>query len=81
MTDLESELLGELRRLDEVGRNSPGPGPRPDLPGALARIADLTRRLPAGTSPELLHFLHKRSLEKAQRFLEGKNPEPGACPH
>ena len=81
MTDLETELLTILRKLDETARTSPAPGPRPDLPVALARIADLTRRLPAGTPPELLHFLHKRSLEKARLFLEGRDPEPGACPH
>jgi len=43
------------------------------LKTASERLAALTRALPPGTSPRLLHFLQQCSYEKALIFLE--NPD------
>jgi hypothetical protein len=40
-----------------------------------ARLDDLTRQLPKNASPELLHFMHKKSYEKARLLLEGRGVE------
>jgi hypothetical protein len=46
-------------------------------------LTELTRALPAGTSPDLLHYLHKRSYEKARLWLQGRDAEnvDGPCGH
>ena len=58
-------------------------GPKPDLLPLFARLDELTRRLPPQTAPELLHYLHKKSYEKARLFLEGRDAEntAGNCGH
>lgn len=57
--------------------------PKPDLAGLFARIDGLTRQLPPQTDPTLLHYLHKKSYEKARLFLEGRDWENqvGNCRH
>jgi hypothetical protein len=40
-----------------------------------ARIDELTRKLPRDTDPGLLHYLHKKSYEKARLWLEGREAE------
>jgi hypothetical protein len=48
-----------------------------------ARLEVLTARLPRETAPELLHYLHKKSYEKARLFLQGREAEnqAGNCRH
>ncbi len=79
MNVVERELLDALVGLEGVA-GSGAPGPRPGLAEALRRVEEAARRLPAGTSGDLLHYLGKRSYEKARLWLEGKDPEQGACP-
>jgi hypothetical protein len=40
-----------------------------------SRIDDLTRQLPRESDPTLLHYLHKKSYEKARLFLQGREAE------
>ena len=53
--------------------------PKPDLVGLFGRLDDLTAQLPRGTSPDLLHYMHKKSYQKARLFLQGQDPEQGTC--
>lgn len=74
MNDVEQAILHSLLELESTAaaRGSIGP--------VLAQLDLLTRQLPKGTSPDLLHYLHKRSYEKARLLLTGFDPEAGACP-
>ena len=51
-------------------------------PFLLTRLDELTRALPANTAPALLHYLHRKSYEKARLWLEGRDAENarGSCP-
>jgi hypothetical protein len=80
MNTAERELMEALVGFERLV-GSGVPGPKPGLGEALARIDAASRRLPVGTPPDLLHYLGKRSYEKARLWLEGKDPEQGVCPH
>lgn len=79
----EDALLHALRELEAAAATIRNGGDRVDLRPLLQRLDHLTRELPPGTSPDLLHYLHKRSYEKARLFLEGREAEnePGPCGH
>ena len=80
MTEAEQSILDTLLELeDAVARVNTEP--KPDLMDVFARLDELTATLPKGTSPDLLHYLHKKSFEKARLFLQGQDPEQGDCPH
>ena len=57
--------------------------PKPSLLPLFTRLDELAKRLPRETDPALLHYLHKRSYEKAQLFLQGRDAENqvGNCRH
>ena len=61
----------------------PSANPKPDLRPLFARIDELTEQLPRDTDPSLLHYLHKKSYEKARLFLQGHDAENqvGNCRH
>ena len=48
-----------------------------------ARIDELAKQLPRGANPALLHYLQKKSYEKARLFLQGRDAEnqAGNCRH
>lgn len=50
-------------------------GEKKDLISIFAKIDRLARQLPSETDPRLLHYLHKRSYEKARLWLQGRDPE------
>ena len=80
MTETEQAILDTLLELeDAVARVNTEP--KPNLIDVFARLDKLTAALPKGTSPDLLHYLHKKSFEKARLFLQGQDPEQGDCPH
>jgi hypothetical protein len=81
MTETENNLLASLKELDQQVKSLSGAQPKPDLMATFNRIDELTRQLPKGTDPTLLHYLHKKSYEKARLFLEGRDPENqvGSC--
>ena len=83
MTETESGLLQALLELESAVASMATAQPKPDLLPLFSRIDDLTRQLPAQADPTLLHYLHKKSYEKARLFLEGREAENqrGNCRH
>ncbi len=81
MTTVEQSILGALVELENTVRSMPNANPKPNLLLLFARIDELTRELPKETDPSLLHYLHKKSYEKARLWLEGRDAENerGSC--
>lgn len=81
MTDLEKQILQSLLDLDEAIRSMPTANPKPDLLAHFNRLDALTNDLPRTMSPNLLHYLHKKSYEKARLFLQERFDEiqKGGC--
>ena len=76
-------MLDALTELDAVVKTMPTANPKPNLVPLFKRIDDLTLKLPRGTDPALLHYLLKKSYEKARLFLQGRDAENqvGNCRH
>ena len=83
MTDLERTVHQALLELERTVASLPTAHPKPDLLPLFARLDELTRQLPRDTDPGLLHYLHKKSYQKARLFLEGRDAEntAGNCGH
>lgn len=83
MTVVEQSILQALYELENAVRQMPTANPKPNLLPLFARLDELTRQLPRDTDPSLLHYLHKKSYEKARLFLEGREAEnqKGNCRH
>ena len=81
MTDTERAILQTLRDLEAAAKSLRTADPKPDLRALFTRLDGLTRELPKQTAPDLLHYLHKHSYEKARLWLEGRDAENarGAC--
>ena len=81
MTELEQAILKSLVELDTAVRALAGSGAKPDLLPLFTRLDDLTHQLPRGSDPNLLHYLQKKSYEKARLLLEGRDRENarGTC--
>ena len=80
MTMIEQQLLDALLELENaIGQINTKP--KPDLIAIFNRLDELTTQIPKDASPDLLHYLHKKSYQKARLFLQGQDPEQGACPH
>lgn len=72
MTDDEHELWTTLEELKQsVEQKQPG-APKPDLLKIFGRLDALTDRLSAQGDPALIHYLRRRSYEKARRWLVEK---------
>lgn len=80
---VETELLKALVQLAETVQAMPTASPKPSLLPIFARLDQLTRQLPRDADPALLHYLHKKSYEKARLFLQGREAENpvGNCRH
>ena len=70
MTEIESELLRALREFDQAVRSIKTAQPKPNLMEHFARLDGLTVKLPRGTDGDLLHYMHKKSYEKALALLQ-----------
>jgi hypothetical protein len=83
MTTIEKDLLEALVDLDGAVKTLRTAHPKPSLGQMFERIDTLATRLPKGTDPSLLHYLHKKSYEKARLFLQGRDGEnlEGNCRH
>ncbi|MDB6034268.1 MAG: hypothetical protein JWM16_4606 [Verrucomicrobiales bacterium] len=83
MTPLEHDILDALLNLENAVATIRTADPRPNLPALFSRIDDLTSQLPPQSDPSLLHYLHKKSYQKARLFLEGRDAENqlGNCRH
>ena len=80
MNPVEAEILAALVELEQTVKGDPLKR-RAALPTLFARLDDLTRQLPPNSDPDLLHFMHRKSYEKARLLLEGRGEENrrGAC--
>ena len=83
MTETENAILQELLGLETAIKTMPTANPKPNLLPRFERIDSLARQLPRNTDPSLLHYLHKKSYEKARLFLQGRDAEnaQGNCGH
>ena len=83
MSKTEQAILDALHELDTTVRTIAAANPKPDLRPLFSRIDALTQQLPRDADPNLLHYLHKKSYEKARLWLEGRDAEniAGNCGH
>ena len=83
MTDTERDILKTLTELEAAARSMRAADPKPNLRPLFARLDELTNRLPKDTEPDLVHYLHRKSYEKARLWLEGRGGENarGSCGH
>ena len=83
MTQTEQEILEALLELERAIESMPHANPKPNLLPMFSRLDELTTKLPASTDPLLLHYLHKKSYQKARLFLQGRDAEnqQGSCRH
>ena len=75
MTAIEQTLWQTLVTLEDTVKSMASAQPKPDLLPLFARLEELTRQLPPGISPDLLHYLHRKSYEKARLWLEDRDAE------
>jgi hypothetical protein len=83
MNGTEQAIMQVLVELDAAVETMPAANPKPDLRPLFDRIDELTWQLPRDADPNLLHYLHKKSYEKARLFLQGREEENqrGDCRH
>ena len=83
MSAIEQDLLITLTELDQAVKSMAAANPKPTLLPLFARIDQLTRQLPTGADPALLHYLNKKSYEKARLLLQGRDEQnaAGNCRH
>jgi hypothetical protein len=80
---IEANLLHALVELDNAVKSMPTANPKPNLLQIFSRIDELTKQLPRDADPTLLHYLHKKSYEKARLWLQDRDAENqvGNCRH
>jgi hypothetical protein len=75
MSETEDRILQALLELERAVASMPTANPKPNLLPLFSRLDELTRQLPREADPTLLHYLHKKSYEKARLFLQGREAE------
>jgi hypothetical protein len=75
MTQTEQQILDALVQLETAVQQMKTVQPKPNLLPIFERIDALTRALPSDSDPALLHYLRKKSYEKARLFLQGRDAE------
>jgi hypothetical protein len=83
MNDTERQILAALKDLDQAVQTMRTATTKPNLLPLFERIDNLRAQLPKTTDPQLLHYLHKQSYDKARLWLEGRDAEnaAGTCRH
>ena len=83
VTLIEENILAALLELERAVESMPRANPKPNLLPMFSRLDELTGALPKDTDPLLLHYLHKKSYQKARLFLQGQDAEnqQGNCRH
>ena len=81
MSTTERDILQTLIELENTVKSMAGANPKPNLSPMFKRIDALTDQLPKDTDATLLHYLHRKSYEKARLWLEGREAEnqAGSC--
>jgi hypothetical protein len=72
MTSTENDILKALEQLQSAVAQMSVANPKPDLKLIFERLDQLTNALPKTTDPQLLHFLHRKSYEKATDWLRAQ---------
>ena len=72
MTVIERQILDRLVELDEKVKAMPTANPKPNLLPLFQQIEELADQLPRSTAPDLLHYMQRKSYEKARQWLEGR---------
>jgi hypothetical protein len=72
MTGTEQDILESLSGLERAVASMPTAHPKPNLLPIFSRLDELTRQLPRDADPMLLHYLHRKSYEKARLLLQEK---------
>ena len=72
MTATEQDLLQALTELEQAVKPAATTNPKPSLLPLFTRIDELARELPGETDPALLHYLQRKSYEKARLWLESR---------
>ena len=75
MTALERSILNKLLELEEIMKGFQAANPKPNLSPIFLQLDAMTSELPRATDPSLLHYLHKKSYQKARLFLQGRESE------
>ena len=78
MTQTEQQILDTLLELESAVNRMKTEAPKPNLLPIFTRLDALAQALPSGTDPLLLHYLRKKSYEKARLFLQGRDAENAA---
>ena len=81
MTALEKQILEHLVELDDKVKTMPTANPKPNLLPLFQQIEELAGQLPRSTAPDLLHYLQRKSYEKARQWLAGRDADiqKGGC--
>ncbi|MBC8095445.1 MAG: hypothetical protein H7Y43_06510 [Akkermansiaceae bacterium] len=81
LTQTEDAILQALGELDAAVKSMPTANPKPNLLPLFSRLDELTAQLPSNAPPDLIHYLRKKSYEKARLWLEGRKAEiaRGGC--
>jgi len=76
----ETAILEALNELDAAVKSMSAQS-KPNLLPLFERLETLSRQLPKGTDPNLLHYLSRKSYEKARLLLLGRDVEnkTGTC--
>jgi len=83
MIETENQILKALLELEQAVKLMATANPKPNLLPIFAKLDQWTAQLPPETDPTLLHYLRKKSYEKARLFLQGRDSENkmGSCGH
>ena len=83
MSTTEQDILQALLELENTVKAMAEANPKPNLSPLFNRIDALTDQLPKNSDPALLHYLHRKSYEKARLWLEGRDAQnqAGSCRH
>lgn len=81
MTAIERDILQALNDLEATVKTMATAQPKPSLLPLFQRIEALADQLPRSTSPDLLHYMQKKSYEKARLWLDGRyaDIQKGGC--
>ena len=81
MTSVEQAILDALHELDAAVKSISKSEPKPNLVPLFERIDSLAAQLPARANPDLVHYISRRSYEKARLLLEGEDAKNarGTC--
>jgi hypothetical protein len=81
MSATEQDILQTLIELENAVKSMAATNPKPNLSPLFKRIDTLADQLPKDADATLLHYLQRKSYEKARLWLEGRESEnkAGSC--